>query len=142
MLEISFQAYWKLSLALNSVPLLFVRTLQVLHARNQESAALFSVLPGKIPKMTNMRTGNKIKTVHWHAFLLHGLNEDLDVPVADHLVGCGVQVEVRPGGRPLLHGIVVVLVDVLGQRVQDNSQQKHSHGKQGQEDVSQNWTYV
>lgn len=92
--------------------------------------------------MTNMRTGNKIKTVHWHASLPHGLNEDLDVPVADHLVGCGVQVEVRPGGRPLLHGIVVVLVDVLGQRVQDNSQQKHSHGEHGQEDVSQNWTYV
>lgn len=124
------------------MPPLFITVLQVLHARKQESAALFSVLPRKISEMTNMWTGNKIKTVHRNCFLLHGLNEDLDVPVADHLVGCGVQVQVWPRGRPLLHSIVVVLMDVLGQRVQNHSQQEHSHSEQAQEDVSQNRSYV
>lgn len=92
--------------------------------------------------MTNVGTGDKIKTVHWHSFLPHGLSEDLDVPAADHLVGCRVQVKVRPRGRPLLHSVVVVLMDILGQRVQNDSQHEHSHGKQAQEDVSQNRTYV
>lgn len=75
--------------------------------------------------MADMGSGDKIIAVHWDAFQLQGLHEELDVPVPDNLVSSGVQVEMRPSGRPFLHGVVVVLVDVLGQRVEHNSQQEN-----------------
>ena len=67
--------------------------------------------------MTDMGTGDKIKTVHMDAFLLHGLHEVLDVPVPDYLVSSGVEVKMRPGGWSVLDGVVVVLVNELGQGV-------------------------
>lgn len=92
--------------------------------------------------MTDVTAGNKIETVHWGAFLLQGVHKQLDVPVPDHLVGSGVQVEMRPGRRSLLHSIIVVLVDVLGQRVEHDSQQENSHSKKRQQDVPNKRTYV
>ena len=77
-----------------------------------------------------MGAGDKIKAVHGDTFLLHGVHEELDVPVPDHLVASGVQVEVRPGGRLLLHGVVVVLVDVLSHRVEHDPQEENSHCKE------------
>lgn len=92
--------------------------------------------------MAHVGGGDKVDTVHRDAFLLQSVHKDLDVPVSDHLVGCGVQVEVRPAGRPLLHRVVVVLVDVLGQRVQDDTQQENRHGEDGYERRSQHGAYV
>lgn len=95
----------------------FSHSLGVYHASRQKTAALAGVLLWKIPEMTNMGTGNKIITVHRDAFLLHGLHETLYVPVPDHKVSSGVQVEMGPGGRPVLHGIIVVFVNEFRQGV-------------------------
>lgn len=116
------------SLVLNP-PSLHLGPFRVLHASSQEVAAVESVLFGEFSEVTHVRGGDEIKSVHRDAFPLQSVHKDLDVPVSDHLVGRGVEVEVRPAGRPLPHRVVVVLVDVFGQRIQDDPQHKHSHRK-------------
>lgn len=130
-----------LSLVLNP-PSLHLRPFRVLHASSQEVAAVESVLFGEFPKVAHVGAGDKIKTVHRDAFPLQRVHKELDVPVSDHLVGRGVQVEVRPGGRPLPDRVVVVPVDVFGERIQDDPQHKHSHRKDGDQRRPQHRAYV
>lgn len=107
----------------------------VLHASHQEVTALARVLLGKITEVTDVGTGGEVAAVHGDALLFHGLCEKLDVPVPDHLVRSGVQQVVGPGGRPLSHGVVVVLVDELRHRVQHDPQEEDAHREKRQEDV-------
>lgn len=108
----------QVSLTLKIVSLFDIfHSLGVFHASRQKTAALVGVLLWKIPEMTNMGTGNKIITVHRDTFLLHSLHETLYVQVPDHKVSSGVQVEVGPGGRPVLHGVIVIFVNVFRQGV-------------------------
>lgn len=113
----------------------FVQASQVLHASSQKAAALECVLLREIPEMADVVTGNKIEAVHRDALPLQSVHEALNVTVPDHLIRLGVQVEVRPAGGAVLHCIVVVLVNELGQGVQRHPQEENAHRKKREEGV-------
>lgn len=90
-----------------------------------------------VSEQAHMWWGDEVKALHRQPFLLQRSHHPLYISIPDHSVCPGVKVHLRPGGWPFHHGIIVVLVEVFGHGVQDDSEKDHHHSKQSQEEALQ-----
>lgn len=111
--------------------------LKVGHAAGQEGVAPVGIVLRTVSEQAYVGWGDEIKALYRQPFLLQRSNHPLHIPIPDHPVCPRVEVHLRPGRRSLHHGIIVVLVEVFGHRVQDDPKQDHHHSKQSQEEAPQ-----
>lgn len=93
---------------------------RVFQAILQESNTPDGVFLREQPVVADVVGVDEVHTFYPHPPLLSSSDHQLHIPVGNHFVSSGIQVQLWPASGVIKHGIIVIFVDVLGQGVKDH----------------------